>query len=249
MYIVNNVFFSSFSEIKTDELFEKYNKGLIQLNIYVNSSLNQIIYLNNGVVHREGDPAIIIYDNDNGQITSELYYINGKLHRENNPAVIYYLSNVKRREAYYINGQLHRENGPAIIEYYIIGDISIEEYYVNGVLHRENNPARIRYTFSGKKFKEEYFKNGLRHREDGPSLIEYNKNEISKKLYFYNNMQISINKVDFSYNELIDKIKRGKRIQKLYSNKILINMSNTLTNEEKTILHDMNDSKILLECL
>lgn len=141
-----------------------------------------------------------------------------------------------------------------IIENYLNGKTRYKLIYNDyNQLHNDNGPSKISYLNDGKTiYREEYFINDRRHREDGPAWIEYtnNGNAISKRtLYFYNNIQLSVNKLEFEYEEFLLKINRSKRLSKFYANKILINMANNLTKEQKQELHDLNDSKIILETL
>ena len=80
----------------------------------------------NGVLHREGGPAI-----EWEGIKNE-WYMAGKLHREYGPAVEY----ANGYKEWYLNGELHREGGPAV-EYADGG----KSWYLKGVLHREDGPA------------------------------------------------------------------------------------------------------------
>jgi hypothetical protein len=59
----------------------------------------------NGLLHREGSPAIIW---DDGR---EEWYKDGFLHREGRPAIL----NTDGYEAWFKHGRLHREDGPARI--------------------------------------------------------------------------------------------------------------------------------------
>lgn len=61
-------------------------------------------YLLNGVLHREGGPAV------EENCGNKIWYLNGKKHRLDGPAI-----EMKNGNTYwYINDKLHREDGPAI---------------------------------------------------------------------------------------------------------------------------------------
>lgn len=48
------------------------------------------IYFNNGMIHRDGGPAVITFDRQNFQIQSEEWYHYNKQHRIDGPAIIFY---------------------------------------------------------------------------------------------------------------------------------------------------------------
>lgn len=152
---------------------------------------------------------------------------------------------------YNSNDQLHCTDGPAVVHYGLDGKTILEEdYYINGNRHNESGPALIKYYIKNNIFRKQYFINGKMHREDGPAFIEYDKSgKITKEFYFYNNIQLSINKIDFEYKQFLLKIRHAKKIQRFFANKILINMSKCLNDDQRKELHDLNDSRILLEMI
>ena len=98
----------------------------------------------NNMLHREDSPARIEYSK--GIKRKEEWYVNGVRHREGQPAVILYLeSGMKYKEKWYLRGAMHREDGPALIEYDVSGRKIREDWYKNGKHHREDGPARTIY--------------------------------------------------------------------------------------------------------
>lgn len=135
-----------------------------------------------------------------------------------------------------------------ITEEYSKGHTKRIMYFDKNILHNENGPAIICYLPNGTKYREEYWINGRRHRDDGPAFIEYREDRVvGRQLYFYDSVQLSINRTLFEYKDLKLKIYQGKKIQRFYANRILINMAKNLSDKERSELHDINDSKILLE--
>lgn len=159
----------------------------------------QRIWRKNGVMHRDGAPALV---ECNG-FWREKWFQNGKLHRTDGPAktVMSALQYPEWETAtgygykkWFINGRLHREDGPAIIlpggdrRWYQNGELhrtdgpAIEgydgrvEYWVQGVPHREGLPAVVH---AHKRFEavhtdtplEGWYEKGRLHREDGPAII------------------------------------------------------------------------------
>ena len=70
---------------------------------HLSKRIDRIIYKRNGVMHREGGPAVIYNDG------SEMWAQNGKLHREEGPAVIYSHGDYE----HWVNGKHHCDYGPA----------------------------------------------------------------------------------------------------------------------------------------
>ena len=63
-----------------------------------------VIYYENGKIHRDDGPAIIGPD-------KEIWYKNGMIHRNHAPAVIY----SDGSKYWHQNGKLHKDIGPAVI--------------------------------------------------------------------------------------------------------------------------------------
>ena len=146
------------------------------------------VWYKNGKIHRDNDPADIVYY-ESGQIQYEEWYKNGELYRENGPPKICYYENGQIDfEQWYKNGKIHRDNDPADIVYYESGQIKNETWYKNGKIHRDNDPAVIVYYESGqiklkiwyqngKTQREIWYKNGQINRKGGfPAVIEYYEN-------------------------------------------------------------------------
>lgn len=134
-----------------------------------------------GLVHRDGAPAIIFRDITTGQTVREEWYQHGKMHREGAPAVVQNDGDGRdwpvafSREEWLLNGLLHRDGAPAILERRSDnGMITEEGWYQNGERHREGKPAWVIYdTDTGYPDLEVWCINGLWHRDDGPCDIEY----------------------------------------------------------------------------
>lgn len=117
----------------------------------------------NGVLHRDGAPAIVGY---NGVDPYEHWYQNGLLHRVDGPAIVN-----GNYHAWYQNGKLHRLDGPAID---VIdrttgsGKLIRQKWFVDGMLHRIDGPA---IDFAGRH--RRWFMHGKLHRVGGPAIEEY----------------------------------------------------------------------------
>lgn len=102
---------------------------------------DSIVWLKNGILHREDGPAI---EHKRGE---KNWYFNGKLHREDGPATEYSDGSYE----YWLNGILHREDGPAI--FYINEET---EWWINGIQYSENEFNKI---LEKKKLNEKLEKN------------------------------------------------------------------------------------------
>lgn len=136
-----------------------------------------------------------------------------------------------------------------ITEEYSKGHTKRIMYFDKNKLHNENGPATISYLSDGTRYREEYWINGIRHRSDGPAFIQYDQSDVCRELYFYNGIQCNVNKILYEYDDLKLQIYQSKALQEFYGNKILINRSTKLSDKEKLELHEINDSRILLEQL
>jgi len=141
-------------------------------------------YLNaEGEAHREGAPAIIFRSGD-GCMEDLLYVQNGVIHREDGPANIRKGLDGYLEETYFQNGVKHRADGPAHIIRNRNGNGSLKEaYFQNGRKHRENGPAYISRSHDG-YLEEIYFQNDVRHRIGGPAYImTHEGRRIGEKYY------------------------------------------------------------------
>lgn len=102
-----------------------------------------------GLYHREGGPAI---DSPEG----EIYLQHGVIHRTDGPA---FLTSTKR--AWMANEALHREDGGPAVEH-VSGT---KEWWVMGRRHREDGPAVEQADGT-----REWWRDGRLHREDGPAI-------------------------------------------------------------------------------
>ena len=85
-----------------------------------------------GLLHREGAPAYILYD-DEHHIVCEEFCFNGEYHRDGGPAAIQY--NKKGaiiNERYSFRGKEHRDDGPAVTWYNDDGSIDFEVFIIHG---------------------------------------------------------------------------------------------------------------------
>lgn len=98
----------------------------------------QTMYYNNGVLHRDIEPAIIFGDGD------KEWYQNGLLHRDNDLPAQEWGNKVKEL-SWYKYGNLHRIGAPASI------NASDEEYFYEGVYYTPedywNLPELVKYKF------------------------------------------------------------------------------------------------------
>lgn len=158
----------------------------------------QRIWRKNGVMHRDGAPALVGFCG----AWQEKWFQNGKLHRTDGPAKTvmpaseypeWWIAAGYGYKKWFVNGHLHREDGPAVImrdgekRWYQNGKLhrtdgpAIErrdggfEYWVQGVPHRAGLPAVV---YAQKRFEtfytdtplEAWYEKGRLHREDGPAI-------------------------------------------------------------------------------
>ena len=126
------------------------------INYFYNGQIESKSYYKNGLLHREGQPAISSYEED-GTIFCETYYIQGQLCRlDDEPCyTCYYPNGLVNIKYYYVNHKLHRENNkPAHIEYDQDGDIVLEQYYIDGHLERldPDDPTIVEYKNGDEKY-------------------------------------------------------------------------------------------------
>ena len=128
------------------------------------SSQDDIWYMKNNIIHREGDlPA----RESNGGFS---WYKNGLVHRDDDlPSFV--SSNSK---AWSKNGLDHRDGDlPAKV----VNDGQRQSWFKEGKLHRVGNPAIIEEPFSYNMGKEEWWNEGKKHREDGPAVTYIKKDK------------------------------------------------------------------------
>lgn len=109
----------------------------------------------NGVLHRDGKPAIVTKDR------VKIWYDNGVRHREGAPAVEFPDGGYR----WYHKGMLHRADGPAVLVCRGRSKVTAEYWYLNGELHREDGPALINF----KSLSHGWYRHGKLHKEDGPA--------------------------------------------------------------------------------
>lgn len=115
----------------------------------------------NGVLHRDGAPAIVGH---NGAHAYEEWYQNGLRHREDGPAVRNGMF-----EKWYRHGKLHREDGPAKFRGDIYAGVYVyTKWFRDGKLHRDDGPA---VESLGRGYRR-WYRHGKLHREDGPAIEE-----------------------------------------------------------------------------
>lgn len=107
----------------------------VKIETYRNDILERIEYDRGGRLHRENEPALIIFDKD-GSVHSEGWFINGYWHRKGAPAWI-----MRENQYQYVYwkqcGEFHREDGPAKQEWNEDGTLSCSEWYWRGKLAEE----------------------------------------------------------------------------------------------------------------
>lgn len=152
------------------------------------------IWRQDGAIHREDGPAVVLTDKTGHVLVSE-WYCRGNKHRVGAPAVIgkyndkhieeWYQDGVRHREGgpavtiiwndriihrYYRAGVRHRDAGPAYIEV-ACGWMTVEKWYCDDRLHRENGPAIRREWNHDGGTAQEWFLRGMLHRVNGPAVI------------------------------------------------------------------------------
>lgn len=168
----------------------------------------------NGELHRDNNPAKIIYYDRLGN-KDLFWYQKGKLHRENAPAIENWHKSWLSQEHWYLNGVLHRENEPAI------KSSNIFAWYVNGLLHNENGPA-MRYKTPDKDEKR-WYRKGKLHCENGPAIIEKIRDlndewETTVESYFYDDKVVY--SMEHLHVVLLENSLNEKDTQKKKRNKI-----------------------------
>lgn len=113
---------------------------------------NTVVYIKDGLRHRDGKPAEITTPKNANFLTRGIAMVFG-----GKPS----------QQVWYQNGVLHREDGPTVET-----DHGYEAWHIQGLLHRTDGPA---LTDDGNQF---WFKQGLKHREDGPAEIHKNGREV-----------------------------------------------------------------------
>lgn len=169
-----------------NQLIDKSGKYIVEVEEGLDESsfILQEIYMVDGKIHRNIEPAIIAYDSP-GKIQRLSWYSNDLEHRDEDlPSTIEFhtRSNSKTSkgfpgprmlEYFCKNGKLHREGKPAVISYYLNGTIINYHYYKYGQRHNENGIASVQFN-AFKKF----CLNGIEYSEE-----DYHK-QMQTKLYW-----------------------------------------------------------------
>lgn len=153
-----------------EDQFGKYHVEISKMHSPEHGDCVKEVWLKDGVLHRVGDPAIIITLADTRKIVEEQYYLNGEHHREDGPSRMEWLSNgVIRRESWQIHGSHHREEGPAfIMRDPKTGKITTEQWHLDGEAHRINGAAAIETDGNtGIIIEEDWMRHGKYFRADG----------------------------------------------------------------------------------
>lgn len=116
-----------------DDLSGKVEHRFVESKLVLeNTSLVHIdeLWLVNGVLHRDDEPAVIRWDREHTHKLREYYYKNGLIHRDGDePAEIGYGS-FGNSKTWYKNGQRQRDNGlPPKVKYYKTGEVKREIWY------------------------------------------------------------------------------------------------------------------------
>jgi hypothetical protein len=130
------------------------------------------------VIHRDGAPALIVRDPDEGLVYLEEWYQAGQLHRVDGPARR--LINHGEREiteAWFLRGKEHRQDGPALRTVsHETGIVLREEWALDGQEGRVHGPALVcRDPISGIAVEECWIFRGNLHRIGGPAWIKRDK--------------------------------------------------------------------------
>lgn len=133
------------------------------------------VWTKDGVVHRNGAPAVTVREIETSRVVRQEYYENGKLHRLDGPAIEETRPDLDHHlAAYYVDGNNHCEDGPSSVYTSLRTGIVTEEIYtLNGEYHRAGGqPAAIeRNADTGIVTNELYSEHGKVHRLDGPAEI------------------------------------------------------------------------------
>ncbi|WP_147303714.1 hypothetical protein [Parvularcula marina] len=146
------------------------------MNLEDEEDFQQEVWMKDGVIHREGGPAVIVRKKEDGAVHLEAWYQNGKLHRVDDPAILRYDewdSSFVWMEGYFQNGLLHRADAAARIEWDRETRFPlVQSWYQHGKADRKNAPQYIRGLYVVEY--EMWCRDGKCHREDGPAIIERN---------------------------------------------------------------------------
>jgi antitoxin component YwqK of YwqJK toxin-antitoxin module len=102
----------------------------MQTERHPNGAVKSITYRQNGLRHRNNEPAFQVW-NEAGELIIEEWRQNGFLHRNNGPACQQWTSGVLIREEWRQNGRWHRDNGPAVRRWNKAGELFLEIWYQN----------------------------------------------------------------------------------------------------------------------
>ena len=130
-----------------------------------------------GKLHNERGPALLLYDVDDGKKHIE-YRINGKLHRTDGPARSVYHPGSYKIEEEWVEGNKKTISYTKADEVYKIiydnGIIKSSCSYKNNKLNDNLTPAYISYYKTGMVQQMSYYKDGLLHREgENPSRMKF----------------------------------------------------------------------------
>ena len=123
---------------------------------------NYDVWYEEGIRHREGQPAEIWY-NSKGKIIRELWRDNDEKHREDGPADLWYDDDGKViKEIWAISDNKHRIGLPAEIwTDRVTGVTTVEGWYIDGVKHRKSGPALTRRTYDGRLLEMRWITDGI----------------------------------------------------------------------------------------
>jgi hypothetical protein len=134
-----------------------------------------------GKAHREGSPAIIVFDAERERITMEIWARHGDMHREGGlPATTEWGEDGRvLAQTWRENDQLHNETGPAHRLYDWDKDLLLQSWYQRGNLFRPaEKPSHTKTLISNGLIVEEVWATGtgherVRHRADGLHILEH----------------------------------------------------------------------------
>lgn len=140
-----------------------------------------------------------------GELLSVEYIEDGQIHRNDGPAIVIYHKNGEiHYEAYFYKNKRHRSDGPAFQSWDENGKNLIKEYWENGYLHHTTGPAAIHRDDKGEILCVEYWEKGkLKNREgwnfyfnvhfDDPNDIHCNRRtRLIRSLYIISNQILDV---------------------------------------------------------
>jgi antitoxin component YwqK of YwqJK toxin-antitoxin module len=124
-----------------------------------------------------------------GEKLSETYYLNGLKHRIGGPAYIVYHSNGNIKILkWYENDKTHNVDDAAFVSFYENGKVHVKKWYLNDLQHRDDNdkPAWIHFNEDGSILYLRWFYNDHQHRVGKPAVVYYKNKNVSSVRWVIN---------------------------------------------------------------